>query len=101
MAGKNLEAMSMEELDEYKRGLKADIAKIKEEKTAAAIVYQGKVTDWHIQQATDEVKKAAKADGRTPEEQAEFWLSQSYADPGKHIMARRFLEHRLVNSEDL
>ena len=97
----DLESMTMEEIDAYKLDLKAQMNKIREERHAAAIVYQGKVTDWHIQQATDVIKRVAAEEGRTPEEQAEYWLSQQFADPGKHIMARRFLEQRLVNASDL
>lgn len=97
----NLDGMTNEELEDLKLSIDDVREKLREQKHAIAIIQQGKVADWHVQQATDEVSKAAEAEGRTPEEQANYWLSQQYGDPGKHIMARRFLEQRLVNTRDL
>ena len=98
---KNLDALSHEELEAMKLELDAQREKLREEKMAIAIIQQGKVSDWHVQDATETVKRFAKEEGRTPEEQAEYWLSQNFADPGKHLLARRFLEQRLVNVEEL
>lgn len=94
-------AMTMAELIAHKDSLKAERVRINEEMRAAAIALQAKITQWHIDQATEAVTKAASAAGRTPEEQANFWLSEQYADPGRHLLARRFLEQRIVNVEDL
>jgi hypothetical protein len=97
----NLDALSNEELEGIKQNMETERERLRELKHAIAIVQQGKVSDWHVQQATETVERFAKEEGRTPEEQANYWLSQQYGDPGKHIMARRFLEQRLVNSRDL
>lgn len=101
MADVDLDAMTLDELIEAKAAVKAQIDRLHEEVRPVNAAYARKVDELYIEDAVTQVTLAAEREGRTPEEQAQYWLSQDYADPGRHIMARRFLERRVVNVEDV
>jgi len=47
----DFESMSIDELIEYKCGVKAQINALREQKKAAHVVYQRKLERWHIEEA--------------------------------------------------
>ncbi len=98
MAAKKLDQMTVDELSELKLKLRSDYQAAVE---GANMVQRTKIHREHIDEATKQVTRAAEAEGRTPDAQARYWLSQEYKDPGRHIMARRHLHQRIVNAIDL
>lgn len=59
------------------------------------------VVNEHVQAAITAVEEAAAKEGRTPEEMARYWLTQDYADPGRHINALRYLTNEIVNADQV
>ena len=95
------ENMTLEELEAHMVSLKVQEEALRASRAGLYDVHAGKVHEWHVNQANDELAKAAEKEGRTPEEQARYWLTQDYRDVGRHVLARRFLEQRVVNGHEL
>lgn len=98
---KNFEDMTVDELSAYKLGKRQEIDAIWSDVREAHGVQDKKIHQEHIDEAVKQVTIAAEREGKTPEEMARYWLANQYADPGKHINARRFLHGRVVNADEL
>lgn len=81
--------LSVDELAVLKRRMK-DLAF--EKIRAANVVQDAKIADEHLAEATAQLERFAAEIGVTVEQAAGIWLRSAYADIGRNVQARLYLD---------
>ena len=81
--------LSVDELAELKRRTK-DLAY--ETIRAANVVQDAKIADEHLDEATAQIERFAAETGLSVEQTANLWLRSAYADIGRNVQARLYLD---------
>jgi hypothetical protein len=82
--GTEFDQMTLDEITEWKLLRKERIREIQAEIDAAQPYYKEKVLRLHVGEMEEQIKAAAEQSGRTPDDQAMFWLLNGDDGQQKH-----------------
>lgn len=93
MAAPDFEKMSVDELIQYKTGIKEKMAALREEVQSAATVFNRKVEESHVAEAKKQLQILADKNGRTLIEEAEYWQGRltDNGDTGRWVQSNLVL----------
>lgn len=90
----DFESMTLDQLIAWKTAKKQEILALKEEYRLTDSAYHRKVKEAHVEEAIKQIAAAAAASGRTPEQQAWYWLIHENAeDNGHRIQAALYIDY--------
>ena len=86
-------AMTLADVTDYKASIKALIDNLHEKARNASVHQARLVAEAEVHEAEKQLRRAMGEPGgkSSPLEQAYSWLVQEFEDPGKHILARKFI----------